>query len=159
MTIAILRLPEYRVCFLTKLQSLIKNTVLAENAGLEDLTPSTSTPSFLDKYIDPSLSEDVTYAQSFNRVELIHLFSEKHVISSRVADNGNSTVMAPQTHSDASESLYGIEEDQPSTRSDVSVEERDLDIKRIVIVSCMTNSCSSYNPSCLRDSVRSNNLS
>lgn len=82
MTIAILRLPEYRVCFLTKLQGLIKNTVLAENVGLEDVSQSTTTPSFLDKYIDTSLCRDIPHHP-------MNHSSENHAVSSRVADNGN----------------------------------------------------------------------
>ena len=129
MTIAILRLPEYRVCFLTKLQGLIKNTVLAENVGLENVSQSTSTPSFLDKYINTSLCRDIPHTPSLHPTDPMNHSSENHAVSSRVPDNENPTLSPPHTQSDTSEVLYPIEEDLPSTRSDLSMEERELDMQ------------------------------
>ena len=134
MTIAILRIPEYRVCFLTKLQGLIKNTVIAEDVGLEEMSQSASTPSFLDKYIDPSLCRDIPHIPSCHPTDPVNHSGEITTVPSRVADNVNSSLSLPHTQSDTSEMLYPIEEDLPSTRSDLSVEERDLDIQGLILV-------------------------
>ena len=49
---SILRIPEYRICFLTQLQGLIENTTEGIDNGIESMLFHCDSSSFMDKYLD-----------------------------------------------------------------------------------------------------------
>ena len=113
---AIFRLPDYRLCFLSKLQGLIKNTVLP-TPGAESLTMCSSGPSFIDKYLVPSDS-------AIDPAE-----SSASALSEAPISHEEPTVVVSRLTSETSDSLNPVEEDLPSTASETHPELGTLDLK------------------------------
>ena len=141
---AIFRLPDYRVCFLSKLQGLIKNTVLPTPCA-ESQTMCSSAPSFIDKYLVPSDS-------AIDPTE-----SSGSVVSEAPISHDEPTVVVSRFTSETSESLNLVEEDLPSTASESHQELSTLDLKGSRFLSLLY-SHRRHHSTGVRDPLRSDHL-
>ena len=133
---SLIRIPEYRICFLTQLQSTIKNTGVEPDAGVETIAFSTTTSTFIDKYIDPSLlrsAAPLNLPTSSSR--LSGLLSDSLRVSlprttplSGISAETGSADERPAGEAGEGESLAGVEEDFPSFVSE-AIEEQSIDFK------------------------------
>lgn len=136
---SLIRIPEYRICFLTQLQSTIKNTGVEPDAGVETIAFSTTTSTFIDKYIDPSLlrsAAPLNLPTSSSR--LSGLLSDSLRVSlprttplSGISAETGSADERPAGEAGEGESLAGVEEDFPSFVSE-AIEEQSIDFKTMV---------------------------
>lgn len=126
------------MCFLTQLQSTIKNTGVEPDAGVEAVVFSTTTSTFIDKYIDPSLlrsAAPLNLPTSSSR--LSGLLGDSHRLSlprttprSGISAGTGSGDEKPAGEGGEGESLAGIEEDCPSFVSEAALlEEHAIDFK------------------------------
>lgn len=141
---AIFRLPDYRICFLSKLQGLIKNTVLP-TPGAENLTMCSSAPSFIDKYLVPS----------DNAIDPTE--SSVSVVSEAPISHEEPTVVVSRFTSETSESLNPVEDDLPSTASESHQELGTLDLKGSLSPS-LSRSHRRYDSACVCDPLRPDHL-
>ena len=132
-----IRIPEYRICFLTQLQSTIKNTGVEPDAGVETIVFSTATSTFIDKYIDPSLLRSAAPLNlpTSSSTRLSGLLSDSLRVSlprttplSGLSAETGSGDEKPAGEAGEGESLAGVEEDFPSFVSE-AIEEQSIDFK------------------------------
>lgn len=134
---SLIRIPEYRICFLTQLQSTIKNTGVEPDAGVETIVFSTATSTFIDKYIDPSLLRSAAPLNlpTSSSTRLSGLLSDSlraslprtTPLSGLSAETGSGDEK-PAGEAGEGESLAGVEEDFPSFVSE-AIEEQSIDFK------------------------------
>ncbi|KAK8824201.1 hypothetical protein WA556_003525 [Blastocystis sp. ATCC 50177/Nand II] len=115
---SILRIPEYRICFLTQLQGLIENTTDGIDNGIESLLFHCTSASFMDKYLD--LPADGTECES--RPSLPHLEGNDAPLTemAKSAFEGEDQIHMMNKTSETSDSFASLSEGGHPTGIDMS---------------------------------------
>lgn len=115
---SILRIPEYRICFLTQLQGLIENTTDGIDNGIESLLFHCTSASFMDKYLDLPANG----SEHEPRPSLPHLEGNDAPLTemAKSAFEGEDQIHVVNTASETSDSFASLTEGGHPTGIDMS---------------------------------------
>lgn len=126
---SIIRIPEYRMCFFTQLQTTIKNTVVEGDAGVGTIAFNKHSSSFIDKYIDPALLRSLQTPNPPSSSNLVNsIRTESHHISMQRGNTGVEEKVSVTHLESEAEILNPIEEDFPSVVSDALIDDHGIDV-------------------------------